>query len=419
MKTNTQTKDTRIKNTELQAPVTLLAETEGSDIDKTINGELTTRDVEATFDDMDNMAILNMLEESSQPEPYLENGCFVFNDNPTRPLIPLLHSIEGFVEQVLSTDEEFTLVSKDNRSALQVNELTKVFQSMDIELLEIKSNYIYSERVKLFSSAFDSIGLLKSDLSSALHKGAKCLRSKGYDVNAAYTEQLVTALNTFISKIRALGKETGIKRKIATRKHNSVRNYNSITSFIDELYDNHSRLLVLRVDLGYGKGIKAPTLEEAQSDFTRFKNNIRTNRRFKDLVGYVWKLELGALKGFHYHLILFFDGSKVKNDYFYASEIGTYWKEVITKQRGTYFNCNGSKQKKKYRVLAIGMINHNDFQLRQNLNSVVAYITKGEQYLAIKLTKKARIMGKSLIKPKCTRGRPRATKIEGAVANIH
>tara|TARA_R110001583_G_scaffold194969_1_gene368024 strand:- start:17483 stop:18685 length:1203 start_codon:yes stop_codon:yes gene_type:complete len=397
MNTNTQTTNTGIT---IPANVNLPAQKE------------IIRPLKCTFNEADRDLIFKTFEKDTQPEHYLEDGCFVFNDNPNRDLIHLIYSIDCFVEYILTTDDEFNLSTRGKYTFLRHNKLVTTTPFMNIDLLAIHTDYNYSENVKLFCLALEDIDVSKENISTALLKNLSNINVDRGSHKAQRISKLISALNTFIRKIRALGKETGINRKIATRKHNCLRNYNSITSFINKLFDNHSRLLVLRVDIGYSKDQVTPSLEDVQCDFKRFTNNIRTRRRFQDLVGYVWKLELGGLKGYHYHLILFFDGSKVQNDYFHASEIGEYWKANITNQRGTYFSCNGSKQKKRYKELGIGMINHKDFKLRHNLNSVVAYLTKGEQYLAIKLTSKTRTIGKSIIKQKCTSGRPRTTKPE-------
>jgi hypothetical protein len=76
------------------------------------------------------------------------------------------------------------------------------------------------------------------------------------------------------------------------------------------------------------------TLQEVKANFYQLLSNKRHNAIFDDLVGYVWKLEYGDLKGYYYHLILFFKGSEVKCDFKKGREIGEYWRDVITKGRG-------------------------------------------------------------------------------------
>lgn len=59
-----------------------------------------------------------------------------------------------------------------------------------------------------------------------------------------------------------------------------------------------------------------------------------TNNPLKDAVGYVWKLEYGPEKGYHMHLLVFFDGSMVRKDQALAYLIGKYWSGEHTVPKG-------------------------------------------------------------------------------------
>ena len=152
------------------------------------------------------------------------------------------------------------------------------------------------------------------------------------------------------------------------------------------------------------------TFEEVKADLYRLLSNKRHNAMFKHLVGYVWKLEYGDMKGHHYHLLLFFKGSEVNGDFKKGREIGEYWRDVITKGRGYYFNCNGKKN--DYAHLGIGMIHadkEEDAHLRFNLiHYVLPYLIKSDQYLKVKLKMNDRSIGKGVMpKKKSNAGRPR------------
>lgn len=57
---------------------------------------------------------------------------------------------------------------------------------------------------------------------------------------------------------------------------------------------------------------------------------MRSNKLFDNRVGYVWKLEYGIDKGFHYHMMI--------QDINIAKMIGEYWAAVITHYRGLYYS---------------------------------------------------------------------------------
>ncbi|WP_146108876.1 hypothetical protein [Chromatium okenii] len=104
------------------------------------------------------------------------------------------------------------------------------------------------------------------------------------------------------------------------------------------------------------------------------------------------------------------DGAKVRKDITIATEIGEHWKS-ITNGIGNYWNCNAKKE--TYKHLGIGMINHNDIELRKNLIDASQYLTKVDYYLSLKPIdgKRNRIFGRGEIKQqqKPKRGRKRNT----------
>jgi hypothetical protein len=175
--------------------------------------------------------------------------------------------------------------------------------------------------------------------------------------------------------------------------------YKKLKSYIADLFERYSRLLVIRLDLGYlsgmdngGKAKEIISLEQARKDFKKLINNKRHNGIFDNMVGYISKLEHFGQSGYHYHLILFYLGSKVNDDVHIGDEVGRYWRDVITRQQGTFVKRNAVKSKSTHP--GIGMINAESDEgavLRSNFNRyVVLCLTKTEQYLKLKLGNKDR-----------------------------
>jgi hypothetical protein len=222
---------------------------------------------------------------------------------------------------------------------------------------------------------------------------------------ASEAHKLMAHLNECVDQIRQEVKSKRFLAKLNSYQRSSNKNYKELTGYVDALFERHARLLVLRVDLSYSKENSKTTQAQAKRDRERLLENARSNKLFDDMVGYIWKLEHGPEKGFHYHMMFFFDGSKVREDITLAKRIGEYWKEVITKGRGLYYNCNAVKL--AYASCGIGMIEHADAELRSGLCNAVFYLTKTDLYM--KLQTEGRGMGKGLYpSPKGARGRPRA-----------
>jgi hypothetical protein len=137
-----------------------------------------------------------------------------------------------------------------------------------------------------------------------------------------------------------------------------------------------------------GADVMASTrLYVLQQDMVRFKRRMSTDPFFKDIAGYIFKLEYGLSKGHHLHCMFFFDGSKVMKDKYIAQKIGELWVET-TDHRGGFFNCNRIKE--SYKFLGIGMVNHYESEKRRNLGLALSYLFKAEQFLSYRYKKKAR-----------------------------
>lgn len=186
----------------------------------------------------------------------------------------------------------------------------------------------------------------------------------------------------------------------------SKRRQNSNEAYIDALQEKHSKINVIRVDMAYKKPFTENiTLDEATKDLNRLLNNRRSKPSiFEHNIGYIVKKEYTEDKGIHLHAFFMFDGQKVLKDAFKADEIGKYWNEQITKDKGTYYNCN----RNQYPEHGIGMLNHNDIEKRKKLDNAIAYLSKDEQHIDLLSDKKERSFVRSTIpKRKGNIGRPR------------
>lgn len=334
--------------------------------------------------------------------------------------IASLSPIEEFVKKIIRTKEAGYIRKekslRDGTTAINFTDtkLSFHFKAINSFISTIQRHeefYLYSENISLFQESCKELNL---SANLFCKPGFYIYEIKKYEADL---------YNELIESIRAKSKTKEFKKKISNRITNANRMLKSINGYIDELFARYSRLLVLRIDLSYlvdintstGLPMNQVTLQQAKADFTKLKNNMRHNKLFKHLKGDVWKLEFGELKGFHYHLILFFLGSKVDKDVYYGAQIGEYWQKSITKNRGIFHNCNA--EKKKYAdlgILGIGMIDvgkEDSVELRFNLqNRIVNYLAKKEQILKTKLTSKEKVMGKGQVPERTSdAGRPRAT----------
>ncbi|GGE66761.1 hypothetical protein GGR41_000762 [Paenalcaligenes hominis] len=164
---------------------------------------------------------------------------------------------------------------------------------------------------------------------------------------------------------------------MATRNYNRS-NQERLHHFIDQLFNDYSKLLVVRLDLYIGNEYAdVNTYEYMNEAFIRLRNNLRFNQLFNHYITYAAKLEYGVDRRWHYHVVFFFDGQKVKNDYLLAQALGEYWVDTITRGLGSYYSANMNKS--TYRVFAVGMVLYDDSQGKANLKEALRHLVKEEE----------------------------------------
>jgi hypothetical protein len=310
-----------------------------------------------------------------------------------------LPDIELFVMHVLGTsDEAFKESTSTDIGRMTASTLGTYYYQVNGFLTSVSDDKIYSPHVALFLEAFKSLNV---DL---------CFFSeKPSFFDEELQESRTKIFNRLIAEIRKIGSNKSFKQAIYSRDHNIKRGLASYKEYVDSLLENYSRLLVLRLDLFFlAANGKVVSLSEAQGYFARFLNNRRTNSVFDGTVGYIWKFEHGAKRGYHYHLFFFLDGSKAHKDAHRAHLIGKYWSEV-TQGNGFFYNVNYNKRQYERTGIGIGMLSHVDVLMRERLFSILEYFFKKEQFLKEKITLGMRTIGRGEIsKSRTTKsGRPR------------
>ena len=224
--------------------------------------------------------------------------------------------------------------------------------------------------------------------------------------------EMMESLSSVIERIRSAVRGGAFKANINMHRRLSNKNYKSLLTYIDAIFEGCSRVLVLRVDLGYSKSIvhrdfrEGLQFETVKTQREKLLKLLRRKLPSKTLLGHAWKLEFGLSKGFHYHCMFFLDGSKVREDVSWARAVGELW-ERTTEGQGVYYNCNRAKS--NYRACGIGMVEHSDREKRKNLQKAAIYLTKVEYYMRIATEGRARTFGRGEMHKRAVkkRGRPR------------
>lgn len=216
---------------------------------------------------------------------------------------------------------------------------------------------------------FDSIKY-PNDHLSVLDSNGIVINSK--DSIAQYSNQIIKGIFEGL-KSPIFVQRINDRRKVARRRERNVLRY------INKLRKHYSRLIGVRVDLYLPDNKKNFTPKEIVSHFHTLMQKLR-RREAIHLAGYITKLEYGVDQALHLHCFFFFNGSHHREDISLGRMIGEMWDKQIDGNH-SYFNCNTSKNRKKYKYDALGTINRDDQTKYDNIAKVIHYFAKFEQYV--------------------------------------
>lgn len=293
-----------------------------------------------------------------------------------------LWPIHDFVERVIKTNQPGFEIQKKGDRAVGIKPLPLAFYFKSINRFwrKYQENIALYGLVGLFFECCVEVGLVGDHTTrpNQLHSLGK--------IEAE-------VFNDLLELMRTKAKSRKYRQLMAKLDRNVRRNFKSMMKYIDALFDEYSKLLVLRIDLGYHHVQSQPiTSARILGDFQRLLNNRRSNALFADMVGYIRRLEYGSEKSWHLHVIIFYNGQDAQNASTLTRLIGEYWRDVITDHDGTYFNCNDSRNEYKY--CGIGKISHWEAEKRTHLLYALTYLTKKDRIIGFDVPKKCKMMTK-------------------------
>lgn len=209
----------------------------------------------------------------------------------------------------------------------------------------------------------------------------------------------VAPLNAAVAKMRAFSKGAALGPALANMRRAERKNRSSTRELLHQLRQGYSKLLIIRLDLGYFSKILTDfgfcaqdlPINEVKRHRDAFVAYLRSGPYSKHLAGYIWRLECGLEKGSHFHMAIFFDGQALAKDISIADALGHYWKNRASGGHGMYFSCN--KNKEAYERCGIGMVARTDDTAWANVEEAMFYLTKQDYYLRFRPAKGVRTFG--------------------------
>lgn len=228
-------------------------------------------------------------------------------------------------------------------------------------------------------------------------------------IKTGLTSPMAMIINRFFKQLYDYLHSQEYLQRINDRRKIARRREKNVLSHIDRLRECFLRLVGVRVDLYLPPHKKHLTHHEIVKYFHKVLQKLRRSKSV-DLAGYVWKLEYGIDQALHIHCFFFFNGRKHREDISLGQMIGEIWDNQIG-GKNSYFNCNTSKNRKKYKYDALGVINRDDQTKYDNIAKVIHYFAKFEQYVLHSSLERIKTLNTSLLPHvKKKMGRPNLTQ---------
>ncbi len=154
-------------------------------------------------------------------------------------------------------------------------------------------------------------------------------------------------------------------------------NLQSCCHYMAAKFANHSRLLILRVELYITPEHREwATTGAANRCIRQFLRAVRESRIVPDVCAWICKRENGFQRGIHCHLLVAMDGHKHRQAATYARLLGEAWQDRYSDGHGSYFNCWARRW--EYPMNCLGLLHLSNRMMLLGLYAAIEYMTKSD-----------------------------------------
>lgn len=300
----------------------------------------------------------------------------------------ILIEVEQLVEQIIYRYGLKKYINASSKNELIFPELFyhQLLCSLYRYLSAYQLNYSYSEHYDALLYACCQVGIIYNDINSGL----------SYVFPADIYQMYV-----LVEHIALYSKTIEFSRKLGDRAQRQKENCQRITTFAQAMQQKYARVLVCRVDLGYLHDYQHLVSMDMVIQHLQLLLKQMSYRLglFANMKGYIWAIEQGVHKGYHTHLMVYFDGRCHQQGWYMSDQVGMLWK-TITGLYGSYFNCHANKQRYiEMGIYGLDMIYRDDMKACANAVHVASYLAredKTDQFLRCK-PRRAKAIGMSLL----------------------
>ena len=192
----------------------------------------------------------------------------------------------------------------------------------------------------------------------------------------------IEALSHLVDFVRCACRSQAFKNILQDHEHKAEDNFRSSCDFMWAQFEQHSRLLILRIDLYFRPDAKGWGYSEAADKaITNYLRALRTGKILGGNPRFIIKRENGISRGVHYHLLVVIDGNLHRNAHYLTKLMGEEWIKRVGTDKGSFFNCYARKD--KFRFNGLGLVHVSDVEKLIGLRIALWYMSKQDSELKV------------------------------------
>jgi hypothetical protein len=254
----------------------------------------------------------------------------------------MINRSELFVFQC--TDFDF---ARTGESTLEKRLLVKVLGEPESKLLSLFENHQLHPLLEIFAKAFKKRKLLGLDVGAYMYAKPTSHGAVPVTGLVASASEVAGRLNCSVAEVREEAIKSDWKRLEKNFRRNANKNARNLIWDLKAQLAAHARVSIIRLDLGFSNGAGVePQLGKTSGHLSIEKGGQGpVYKKVKELRVAFWKevkkiygsglleraskIEYGYSRGYHFHAIIFLDGSKHQQDIRNGIRIGEIWKRLV------------------------------------------------------------------------------------------
>lgn len=228
--------------------------------------------------------------------------------------------------------------------------------------------------------------------------------------DSAISEKDVTKacdiLNGFVNAVREEGRRASFNAKLRRFQRSADKNNLSLYRYLRRTLAKNSKINVRRYDLAYQKEGAWPTQKACSVTSSQAKEHrealIKAAKKDligKHLIGYAWKMDHSAPRGFQHHLLLVLDEESAEEQLSVDAALKHAWGEA-TGGKGLLVDCNNLYP--AFKSHGIGLID-DDKAAWSVFRNICIQMTQADNFIKLSLPGTARAFGKAELIDKKTK----------------